>query len=348
MTLRRCISCLLLLLPLTSAPGCISSELIADTLDPAPTSDDLLAEAKVTWRNNDLIATEQILRNLVKQDPMHLDARIVLADVYRRLASESGQFAGTEPPAAIAQLEFVAKHRPRDLYIAERLMNAHLGARHEIAARDWALIVARLDKEHPLATQIVAEALADEGNWKLTAPMANRLSRMRRVRSLVVLNLAVRLGRGQNALANFEFDLMQYLQATSFRTHLEWTSLPDEDLPRLLTVLDATVELGTDVAAREDRLGQTLTIISRLIVSESRAEFVPWILNRTAAIVLKTDDLNQGDMLSEVLSPRALNQMLDNRRRFVQMAARLPQEMELDEKTMARVREIESRLDDSH
>ena len=344
MSFRKATFCLLLLPALMSAPGCISSESLAEKIDETPTTDELLAQAKVTWKKQDALATETILRELLRQEPEHLDARIAMADVYRRMAHESGTYEGTEPPAAIAQLEYVAERRPDSLYLARRLMDAYLDSDDELTKRKWALKVAQLDNADPVGTQIVIEALFENSAWESGEPLLHRLSRIPRVRPLIVLNLWVQMTRGQKELPEIEQMLAEYLRAVAFRTRLEWVSLPEEDIPRLLAVLEATVETGTDVELREDRLAKTLTIVDRLRKTEVGFPMTPWMLDRVSLLILKTDDWNQEDMISEVVPDRVLMQMRDTRRRFVEMATRLPEEIVLKEQTPGRVREIESRL----
>jgi hypothetical protein len=344
MPLRKPTLCVLLLLALTSAPGCISSEMLADKINETPTAEELLAEAKVTWRKKDSLATEKILRELLRLDPEHLDARIAMADVYRRMAHESRTYIGTEPPAAIAQLEYVAERRPDSLYLARRLMEAYVGSDDELTKRKWALKVAQLDNTDPVGTRIVLEALFENRGWEQGEPLLRRYSRMRRVRPLLVLNLWVQLARGQKDLPKIEQRLAEYLKAVAFRTHLDWVSLPEEDLPRLMAVLEAVVEVGTDVETRESRLAQTLTIIDRLRKTEVGLPVTPWLLDRLSLLILKTDELNQEGLISEVVADRVERQMLDNRRRSVEIARKLPEEFTLKEETLDRVSEIESRL----
>jgi hypothetical protein len=264
MTLRKSILCLLLLLASLSAPGCISSESIADQIDQTPTVEELLAEAKLTWRRKDALATERILRELLRQAPEHLDARIAMADVYRKMARDSGTYMDTEPPAAIAQLEYVAERTPDTLYLARRLMEAYIGTDDELEKRKWALKVAQLDNRDPVATRIVLEALFENNAWEQGEPLLLRLSRMPRVRPLIVLNLWVQLARSQEDLPTIELRLTEYLRSVSYQTRLQWVGLPAEDIPGLMTVLEAVVEVGTDVETRESRLAQTLTIVDRL------------------------------------------------------------------------------------
>jgi len=242
------------------------------------------------------------------------------------------------------QLQFIAEQDPKDLAVAERIMVAHLGARRIADARRQAVIVARLDKQHPLAHQLITDALADSENWEMMSPLTTHLSRIRRVRPIVIVNAAVRLGRGLNALSDYKVFVLRYLKLNSAQTHLQWQSLPEEDIPRLMTVLLAAVETGEDVTEREDRLSQALTIVTRLI-KVVRPEVVPWILARQAEIVLKADELNQEDLMAERLPSSVETQLLRNRERFVEVAMRLPEGMSLDEPTQANVRELRSRLD---
>ncbi|MBC8291348.1 MAG: hypothetical protein H8E37_13685 [Planctomycetes bacterium] len=333
----------LLLFAILSASGCGSYEAISETVKRVSKGGVSVDDAKVALREGDLIGAERVLRERVKFDPQNKEARLLLANVYRGLANESGLFPDTEPPASMEQLELVAAQDPKNLAVAERIMAAHLGARRMEDARSWAIIVARLDKQHPLAHQLITDALADAKNWKMMSPLTTRLSRIPQVRPLVIVNAAVRLGRGLNALPEYEVFVMRYLKLTSAQTHLQWESLPEEDIPRLMTVLLAAIELGEDVAQREDRLSQTLTIVSRLI-KVVRPEVVPWILAREAEILLKADELNQGDLMAEMLSGSVEAQLLRNRVRFVETATRLPEDMTLDEETQENVRELQARL----
>lgn len=344
MTLRKSIVCLLIPIALVSATGCISSELIAEKIDQKPTTEGLLAEAKVTWRKKDARATERILRQLLRQAPGHLDARIAMADVYRKMARDSGTYAGTEPPAAIAQLEYVAERRPDSLYVARRLMDAYSGTDDELLKRKWALKVAQLDNQDPKGTQIVIEALFENGSWDQGEPLLRRFTRMPRVRPLIVLDLWVRMARGQKDLTKTEQMLAAYLRAVAFRTRLEWAPLPEENISRLMTVLEAAVEVGLDVETREVRLAQTLTIVDRLRKTEVGLPASAWLIDRLSLLVLKTDDWNQEDMISEEVIGRVERQMLNTRRRVVEIATRLPEEITLKPETLDRVREIESRL----
>lgn len=344
MPLRKTISCLLLLLTVMSAPGCISSESLAEKIDDTPTVEELLDQAKVTWRRKDTFATERILRELLSRAPGHLDARIAMADVYRRMAHDSGTYVGTEPPAAIAQLEYVAEQRPDSLYLARRLMEAYIGSGDVLAKRKWALKVAQLDNRDPVGTQIVLEALFENRVWESGEPLLRRLSRMPRVRPLIVLNLWVQLARGQKDLLTIEGRLAEYLKAVAFQTRLEWVSLPEEDLPRLMAVLDAVVEVGTDVETRESRLARTLAIVDRIRKTEVGSPETSWFVDRLSILILKTDDWNQEGMISEFVPDRVEQQMLDTRRRFVEIATQLPEDLVLKEETLGRIREIESRL----
>jgi hypothetical protein len=344
MTLRKSILCLLLLLTSLSAPGCISSESIADQIDQTPTVEELLAEAKLTWRRKDALATERILRELLRQAPDHLDARIAMADVYRKMARDSGTYMDTEPPAAIAQLEYVAERTPDSLYLARRLMEAYIGTDDELEKRKWALKVAQLDNRDPVATRIVLEALFENNAWEQGEPLLLRLSRMPRVRPLIVLNLWVQLARSREDLPTIELRLTEYLRSVSYQTRLQWVGLPAEDIPGLMAVLEAVVEVGTDVETREARLAQTLTIVDRLRKTEVGSPESAWMIDRLSFLVLRTDDCNQEDMVSEQVVDRVEQQMLSNRRRIVEMATRLPEEIPLKQETLDRVSEIESRL----
>jgi hypothetical protein len=68
------------------------------------------------------------------------------------------------------------------------------------------------------------------------------------------------------------------------------------------------------------------------------------MIDRLSFLVLRTDDCNQEDMVSEQVVDRVEQQMLSNRRRIVEMATRLPEEIPLKQETLDRVNEIESRL----
>lgn len=345
LNMTRSVSNLCLLIPvLLSAAGCGSYEAISETMKHYSKGGVTVDDAKVAIRKGDLIGAERVLRERVNLDPQNKDARLLLANVYRGLANETGVYPDTEPPASMKQLEFLAEQDPKNLAVAERIMMAHLGARRIADARRQAIIVARLDKQHPLAHELITDALADTENWKMMAPLTTRLSRIPQVRPLVIVNAAVRLGRGLNALSDYEVYVLRYLKLTSARTHLQWESLPEEDIPRLMTVLLAAVETGEDVTEREDRLSQTLTIVTRLI-KIVRPEIVPWILSREAEIVLKADELNQGDLMAERIPASVETQLLRNRTRFVETATRLPEGMTLDEPTQEKVRELQSRLD---
>lgn len=341
---RSALNLCLLIPVLLSTAGCGSYVAISETMKHFAKGGVTVDDAKVAIRKGDLIGAERVLRERVKFDPQNKDARLLLANVYRGMANESGLFPNTEPPAAMRQLEFLAAQDSKDLAVAERIMISHLGARRIADARSWAVIVARLDKQHPLAHELITDALADTENWKMMSPLTTRLSRIPQVRPLVIVNAAVRLGRGLKSLPEYEVYVMRYLKLTSAQTHLQWETLPEEDIPRLMTVLLAAVELGEDVTEREDRLSQSLTIVTRLI-KVVRPELVPWILARQAKILLKADQLNQEALLAERLSGSVETQLLRNRERFVEVAMRLPEGMSLDEPTQANVRELQSRLD---
>ena len=114
MSRRDSLSWLLLLVTLAGVPGCISSETVASSLNTAPADDVLLARARSETQQKNHIAAERNLRQLVQQNKDHLEARMALADVYCRLARERGASPKYEPPAALAQLEYVAAHKPDD------------------------------------------------------------------------------------------------------------------------------------------------------------------------------------------------------------------------------------------
>lgn len=335
--------CCLVLLTLLGSSGCGSYEVVSETVRRITRGGTSVDQAKDLFRKGDLIDAERALRERLKFDPENTEARLTLADIYTTLAHQSGLFLGTEPPASIEQLNFVARKKPKNLRVAERLMYAHLEARRMTDARTWAVIVARLDKQHPVAHQLITDALADQEKWDLMLPLTTKLSRIPTVPPLVIVNAAVRLGRGQKNLWKYEEHVMRYLALTSSQTHLQWAELAEEDIPRLMSILEAAVELGLDVSAREDRLSQTLTIVSRLIKTV-RPEVVPWILDREADIVLNADSLNQGDLMAERLPDSIEARLLSNRRRIVEMAMGLPEDMTLDRKTLGKVRTLQRRL----
>ena len=344
MPCRNFLPWLFILVSLAGVPGCISSETVASSLDTAPATDVLLARARAASLQGDHIAAEQILRKLLQQDRDHLEARIALADVYCHLARERGAPVAYEPPAAIAQLKYAAERKPDDIVLARRLMFAYLETGDIYSLRLWALKVAQLDKQAPVATEIVIEALFERENWKLGEPLLRRLSRMPSVRPLVILNLWVELARSRNNLSEIQDQLADYLQAVSCRTHLDWGGIPSEDIPRLFTVLEAAVESGSSIQIREDRLSQAITIVKRLMQTEIGLAFSNRILNQAAQLIQKTDLWNQAEEIPAADRTRVSQQRHASRRRFWETASQLPDDIVLQPETLEQIRIIGENL----
>jgi len=335
---------LLLLVALAGVPGCISSETLASSFSTAPAADVLLARASQASLKKDHIAAEQALRQLVKQNKDHLAARIALADVYCDLARERGADPNYEPPAAIAQLEYAARQQPEDLALARRLMLAYREINDLYQMRFWALKVAQLDKRAPVATQIVTEALFERDNYEMGEPLLKRLSQMPAVRPLVVLNLSVELARSRDDLAAVENPLEEYLQTVSSRTHLDWGGIPSEDIPRLFTVLEAAIESSSDIRTREDRLSQAITIVKRLMQTETGQAYSDPILSRASQLILKTDQWNLGVVVPEEDRLRVSQKQYASRRRFCETATQLPDGIILEAETLNRIGRIQTHL----
>lgn len=209
---------------------------------------------------------EIFLKNLIAVNPEDVDARLTLAEVYRKVADKT-QKTGIDPPLAVEQLIEVAKLRPSDTDVRVRLLNCYRALGQAEAAAQTASELAALGSSAPEVLTLTLETTLADENWDAAAALIDRLNSQTSGWSATNAAFAVRLHEGRGDTEKLGPILSLALREITRKSQLELNYYGEGEITTIGFLLYSVVRWAPTGDAATQRLKQSLDVLDHLALT---------------------------------------------------------------------------------
>lgn len=209
---------------------------------------------------------EIFLKNLIAANLEDVDARLTLAEVYRKVA-EKTQKTGIDPPQAVEQLIEVAKLRPNNTDIRVRLLHCYRETGQAEAAAQTASELAALGSTVPEVLTLTLETTLASENWDASAALIERLNSQTRGWSASNAAFAVRLHEGRGDTEQLGPILSLALREITRKSQLELNYYGEREVWTIGMLLGSAVRWAPNGDTATQRLKQSLDVLDHLALT---------------------------------------------------------------------------------
>ena len=208
------------------------------------------------------------LKNMIDTNPENVEARLVLANVYREMAKKaeagSADVAKVDPPLAVEQLLEVARLRPEDTPVRLRLLATYVDSGRGEAAVQVAQQLAALGSQQGHVVELAARAALESQNWDEAETLLERLKKIRTETSLNDMVLTVRLHEGRGDTEKIGPLLRPLMRELSQKTGIQLSGVTEADLFLIGHLLRGAVRWAPDGDIATQRFMQSLGVLEQL------------------------------------------------------------------------------------